>query len=58
MEKIMPLAFHIQHPKLMCISLFHAEPQLLTYKVIRRDISRENVIILTHIFCGEKLFAI
>lgn len=58
-QKIMPLAFHIQHPKLASIFLFHAEPQLLIYTVIRTDnISRGNNIISTYSFCGEKLFAI
>lgn len=51
-KKIMPLALHIQRPKLMSISLFHDEPQLLIYKVIRTDIiNKGNNIISTHSFC-------
>lgn len=55
MEKIMPLPFHIQHPKLTNIYLFHAKCEILIYKVIRTDnISRGNNIISTDSFCGEK----
>lgn len=49
-----PLMFHIQHPKLMSISLSHAKPQLLTYKVVRADnISKGKNNISTLSFCGE-----
>lgn len=52
-KKMMPLAFHIQHPKLMSIPHFHAKPQLLIYKVVRTNTSTGNNITSTHGFCGE-----